>query len=297
MEIFLYVGLMLIFFSVFAIIFGVLNKEESLAARLEKELIYPLGKQQKKTKKLHSFLAPLTVVTKKLDGAWCGGLRRKLATAGTPFTVAEFFAVKLLSVCLACGFGLVILPTFLKGKMLLFLLLFFVFGLILPELWLSDKLKKRQREIARDLPPVIDLLNLCVGAGLDFMQAVKKVIKNFRKCNLTDELQEMNREIDMGTSRHDALKNMSWRINLPEVSSFVRTLVQTDKMGAPIKETLGILSEEIKIRRFQKGEEQAMKAPVKLLIPLIIFILPVVMAIVAGPIILNFIGGGGMKAF
>ena len=73
--------------------------------------------------------------------------------------------------------------------------------------------------------------------------------------------------------------------------------MQTDKMGAPIKETLGILSEEIKIRRFQKGEEQAMKAPIKLLLPLIVFILPVVMAIVAGPIILNFMGGGGMKTF
>lgn len=297
MDIYLYCGLILGFFGVFLAIYSILQKEESSIARFKKEFISPRGGKEGKAKQLHRFLAPFVVITKRWDGPRCDKLRRRLVNAGSPFTVPEFLALKLFSVFVACGVCLIFIPMFIKGNILIFLLISFAFGLIVPDLWINGRLKKRHLQIARDLPAVIDLLNLCVGAGMDFMQATKRVIENFRRCYLVDELEELNKDISMGASRHEALENLAWRINLLEISSFVRTLVQTDKVGAPIKEALSIQSEEIRIRRFQRGEEQAMKAPIKLLFPLLIFILPVVMAIVAGPIILNFIGAKGLGAF
>ena len=99
----------------------------------------------------------------------------------------------------------------------------------------------------------------------------------------------------MGSSRREALKSFSTRINSPEIISFVRILLQADRMGSPIGECLKMQAEEIRIRRFQKGEEQALKAPVKLLAPLLMFIMPVVLIIVAGPILIQFTRGGLIK--
>ncbi|MDD5465681.1 MAG: type II secretion system F family protein [Candidatus Omnitrophica bacterium] len=168
-------------------------------------------------------------------------------------------------------------------------------GFILPDIWLNNLIKKRRALIVKDLPLVIDLLNICVGAGLDFMVAVNRVIQEFRPCALIEEMKIMTNEIQMGISRRDALKNMSARINNPEISSFVRTLLQADRIGTPISEALKMQSEEIRLRWFQKGEEMALKAPIKLLFPLLIFILPVVLIIVAGPILIQFTRGGMVK--
>jgi len=168
-------------------------------------------------------------------------------------------------------------------------------GFILPDIWLNSRIKKRRALIVKDLPLVIDLLNICVGAGLDFMVAVNRVIQEFKPCALIEEMKIMTNEIQMGISRRDALKNMSARINNPEISSFVRTLLQADRIGTPISEALKMQSEEIRLRWFQKGEEMALKAPIKLLFPLLIFILPVVLIIVAGPILIQFTRGGMVK--
>ena len=167
-----------------------------------------------------------------------------------------------------------------------------ILGIILPDLWLKAKVSSRHNEIRRDLPAVIDLLNLCVNAGLDFMLAVNRVVKEFKKCSLTDELTESWRETRMGASRREALQHLSRRVNLPELSSFVRTLLQADRMGSPMGEALKIQAEEIRMRRYFRAEEAALKAPIKLLFPLLFFILPAVLVIVAGPIFLQFARGG-----
>ena len=99
----------------------------------------------------------------------------------------------------------------------------------------------------------------------------------------------------MGSARRDALKSLSLRVNSPEVISFARTLIQADRMGTPIGEALKMQAEEIRLRRFQRGEEMGLKAPIKLLFPLLFFILPVVLIIVAGPILIQFTRGGFIK--
>lgn len=213
---------------------------------------------------------------------------RKLVMAGSPLSIVEFVIFKVLSMALCGLFASIIL----QDKVVMAIVIGVILGFIIPDIWLNLKIQRRHVEIRRDLPAVIDLLNLCVDAGLDFMLAVSRVIREFKKCPITDELSEVWQETRMGAARRDALVHMSRRINLPELSSFVRTLLQADRMGSPMGEALKIQAEEIRMRRYLRGEELALKAPIKLLFPLFFFILPAVMVIVAGPIFLQFMQGG-----
>lgn len=165
-------------------------------------------------------------------------------------------------------------------------------GLLLPSLILKNKVKARKYSIERVLPETVDLLSLCVGAGLDFMAAVRWIISKVKVNPLIEELIIVLKEINVGKPRLEALRDMSRRLNIPDVTSFVRTLVQADRMGTPVEETFKILSEDSRMRRFHRGERTAMKAPIKMLIPLIFCILPVIMIIVAGPILVNFMTKG-----
>ncbi|MFC1657757.1 type II secretion system F family protein [Candidatus Omnitrophota bacterium] len=217
-------------------------------------------------------------------------LRRKLVSAGRPMKAAQFLAIKFSAMA---SVPFVVFIIFRPEPLMLILAL--CVGYFVPDLWINSKIKKRQAAVLKDLPHIIDLLNICVGAGLDFMMAVNRVVEGFRSCVLVDELKVLIHEIKMGGSRRDSLKNLANRINSPEMISFVRTLLQADRMGTPIGETLKMQSEEIRMRRFQKGEEMALKAPIKLLAPLLLFILPVVMIVVAGPILIQFTRGGFLK--
>lgn len=217
-------------------------------------------------------------------------LRKKLTSAGKPMAATVFLTLKFLLAA-----GLPLLTFIILRPELPLLAIPLLMGFVLPDLWLNSQIKKRHTAILRDLPHVIDLLNICVGAGLDFMVAVGRVIQEFRQCVLIDELKILMQEIQMGSARRDALKNLAKRINSPEVISFTRTLIQADRMGTPIGEALKMQSEEIRLRRFQRGEEMALKAPIKLLFPLLFFIMPVVLIIVAGPILIQFTRGGFIK--
>ena len=167
-----------------------------------------------------------------------------------------------------------------------------VVGFILPSLILKNKIKVKKYSIERVLPETVDLLSLCVGAGLDFMSAVRWIVNKVKANPLIDELVIVLKEINVGKPRLEALRDMSKRLNIPDVTSFIRTLIQADRMGTPVEETFKIISEDSRMRRFNRGERTAMKAPIKMLIPLIFFILPVIMIIVAGPILVDFMTKG-----
>lgn len=170
-----------------------------------------------------------------------------------------------------------------------------VLGYLLPDIWLSRKIKKRKEEIIRVVPETVDLLGLCVEAGLDFTMAVKWVIEKTAGNPMIEELRFVLEEIKWGKSRSQALKDMSRRLAIPEVSSFSQTLVQAERMGTPVSEAFMILSEDTRMRRFHRGERFALKAPLKILIPLIFCILPVIGIIIGGPIILQFTQGNLLK--
>jgi len=275
----------LLFISISLALFVLSSKRVLEDVSLPPEMKGLDGAKKFESKDFLSFAARYTDRLVDKSG-FAKGIKIKLFSAGRPMNVSQFMAMKfLLTIALPTGIYLILRPELPVIMVSLVLAYFF------PDLWLSGKIKKRKKEILKDLPYVIDLLNICVGAGLDFMVAVNHVIKEFRSCTLIEELQVLVREIQMGLSRRDALKNMALRVKAPEINSFVRTLLQADRMGTPITAALKMHAEELRDIRFQRGEEMALKAPIKLLFPLLFFILPVVMIIVAGPIIIQFTSG------
>jgi tight adherence protein C len=141
------------------------------------------------------------------------------------------------------------------------------------------------------LPDTVDLLSLCVDAGLDFIAAARWIVEKSKPSAFIEELSLMLHEVKVGKPRREALRDMSRRINAADVTAFARTLIQADRMGTPIAEALVILSEDTRERFFRRAEREALKSPMKMLIPLIFFILPVVGVIVGGPIAIQFMSG------
>lgn len=170
-------------------------------------------------------------------------------------------------------------------------------GFFFPNSWVNKKIAKRKRAIIRFLPETIDLLGLCVEAGLDFTSAVKWVIKSASPNPVIDELAFVAEQINWGKPRQEALKDMSKRLNTPEVASFVQALVQAERMGTPVSEAFAIISEDTRLQRFRRGERLALQAPMKILLPLVFCIFPVIAIIVGGPIFLQFMQGNIFKGF
>ena len=285
----LYIIFLLIFAVVFFLTLQFFPKE---GARVIRSRLLPQeARREKRKSPLIGLLGTLAPLNKALK---LRRLREKtkstLSSAGSSLTVDEFFALKEL--------GAILLPLFyvvfvgLPNVQPIWVVGLAGLGLVLPSLWLKQRIKVRQDAILKALPNVIDLLNLAVGAGLDFMVAVKKMVERSEPNPLVDELHRTWQETNVGITRRTALRNMAQRVNIPEVSSFVRTLVQADKMGTGIEEALRRQSEEALNLRFQRGEREALKAPIKMLFPLLVFILPVVLIIVGGPILLQFLQGG-----
>ena len=208
---------------------------------------------------------------------------------GSRLSVEEFAGIKVLAAMFGCFAGMALLKELGRFNPLVLLILG-LFGFFVPTLWLKSRIAARERAIVRLLPEAIDLLALCIGAGLDFLMALNKVVglARFEKEPLIEELGAALQEIKFGKRRIEALKTMAKRLSLPELSSFVRTVVQADRMGTPIGEVLAVHSEDVRMERLIKAERLALKAPIKILFPLIFCIMPCVAIIVGAPIFLQF---------
>lgn len=156
---------------------------------------------------------------------------------------------------------------------------------IVPDVWLYGAVKKRHVSIQRSLPFVLDLLTLSVEAGMDFMSALQRNCKLRRLDPLNEELLRMTKEIQVGSSRKEALRNMSKRVGQPDLKSVAFALIQADELGVSIGAILRIQSEQLRSRRFDRAEKLANEAPVKMLGPLMLCIFPAVFIILLGPIL------------
>jgi len=159
-----------------------------------------------------------------------------------------------------------------------------VAGAGFPLLWLRDQVRARHRALARALPYGLDLLTLSVEAGLDFPAALAKVVDKGRSGPLADELSVVLKELRLGKTREEALRNLGRRVDLPALTSFVQALVHADRMGTPLGKVLRILSTHLRIERSQRAEKLANEAPVKLLLPLVLFIFPTLFLMLFGPL-------------
>ncbi len=211
-------------------------------------------------------------------------LKLKLVMAGNPkgFDVDRLMAIKVL--CAACGAFLAIILFALKRNALFFNagIIFTFLCFFVPDIWVNRKIESRQKNIAFMLPDTLDLLTISVEAGLGFDAALSKVIRN-TKGPLAEEFFRMLQEISLGSSRRDAFKRLSERTNVPELQGFILAMLQADIFGISVSKVLRIQAREMRIKRRQKAEENAMKAPVKMVFPLILCIFPALLVIVLGP--------------
>jgi tight adherence protein C len=159
----------------------------------------------------------------------------------------------------------------------------------LPILGLNDMIKKRHHKIRRALPYTLDLLTLSVEAGLDFTAALTRIAEKLKGNPFQEEVRKLTRDLAMGKTRIEALKDMSERIRMEDLQSVVSALVQADELGSSLGPTLRIQAGELRRRRFQLAEKKAMQAPVKMLFPLVAFIFPQVWMVVFGPLVIKFI--------
>ena len=229
-----------------------------------------------------------TTVSRKLVAAGFGGM----------LTSEEFLSLKvllpgILGVLLSALFlALIALVPGLVGQSLhkhevsfivIILLGFFAY----PGLWLKSVLAERQRRIQKSLPFVMDLLTLSVEAGLDFMSAMQRIVSKGKVDALEEELLRVLREIQLGKTRRNALRDLSERVDQPDLRSVLNSLVQADELGVGIASILRIQSDQIRQRRFERAEKMANEAPVKMLFPLVAFIFPAVFLVLLGPIVLQ----------
>lgn len=207
------------------------------------------------------------------------------AGIGDQFDADEFVGLKIVSSILTLLF--VSLFSLQLGQSLSFatILLILVVGFFVPDFVVWDLKRKRQKSILMQLPSVMDLMTLSVEAGLDFIAAISRVVFFSKDGPLKDEFNQMLKELQVGTIRSDALRNMADRVQLNELSSFATILIQADQMGSSIGPVLRAQSDQLRTSRFQKAEREGAKAVQKLLIPLVFCILPAVFIVILGPVI------------
>ncbi len=163
---------------------------------------------------------------------------------------------------------------------------------VYPTLWLRKTLAKRHLSIQRALPFLLDLLTLSVEAGLDFMTALQRNIDRRAMDPLGEEMIRVVREIQIGKTRREALRDMAIRVDLSDIRSVVGALVQADELGVSIGFILRIQADQMRQRRFERAEKLASEAPVKMLFPLMVFIFPAVFLILLGPIVMRVVEQG-----
>jgi tight adherence protein C len=209
------------------------------------------------------------------------GIRRK--NAGAIFWGAKcFFCLLLPAVFLIGRFTvLMVSDQITLGLSVLITLA----GFYLPDLWLKVKSNIRREKLLEGVPDALDLLVVCVEAGMGLDGAVHRVAEETKLTHpiLSDELKLMNLELRAGKSRQDALRNLALRTNIESMNSLVTLLIQTDKFGTSVAKALRVFSDSFRTQRFQKAEEVAAKMPVKLVFPLILFIFPSLFVIIIGP--------------
>ncbi len=211
-------------------------------------------------------------------------MRRRLELAGTPhnWTPADWLGVKLF--CALCGLGTAVALSWnapLHWRVLA-IGAGAVAGYLLPEYWLERQIAARQKAIRRALPDVLDLLVISVRAGLGFDAAIAHVAGQMEN-PLTQELARVLAEMRVGRARRDALRELIARTEVPELSQFVWALIQAEQLGVSVVDVLTAQAQQVRVQRRQHVQEQAMKAPLKMVFPLGVFIFPALCVVILGP--------------
>jgi tight adherence protein C len=245
-------------------------------------------------------LAGLTRFASKLTPSQSAEkMRGQLVLAGNPYNMqaTEFTALRLICAVILGGLffvvGLFVMQ--LQGVQLIGIpVVGSVIGYLSPSFWLGRRIKARKKDIMKILPDAIDLMTISVEAGLAFDGAMQRVAEKWDN-SLGREFQRAIAEMRVGKTKRDALREIVIRTGVPDLSTFVASVIQADQLGVSISKVLRIQSEQLRIRRRQRAEEQAHKAPILMMIPMVFLIFPATYIVILGPSvpkILQAFGGG-----
>ncbi len=221
----------------------------------------------------------------------------KLELAGNPGRIdaATFLATRFVGAVLFGG-GLLMIAlssgTWPLSRTIMVVGFFTVVGFFFPQLWLQSKINSRQNEVRKALPDALDLLTICVEAGLGFDAAMAKVAEKWEN-ELSLMFGRTIREVQLGKTQREALRDMADRIGLPELTSFVAAVIQSQILGVSLAKVLRIQSDQLRMKRRQFAEELAHKAPVKMIIPMALLTFPSIMIILMAPAAFQIAGAFG----
>src|SRR6266511_2156981 len=221
-----------------------------------------------------------------------GKIGRKLLSAGLAqkFSPEQLPGWKGLLATSAALFGLVVGSALAPTTGIMCAICFGMFGFLGPDVYVNSKLAERRERVQAALPDALDLLAVSVEAGLGFDAAVAKLTE-YMDGPLIEEFELALNEMRIGESRIEALKRLGARMDVQELTAFVRAVVQADQLGASIANTLRVQAKDARTRRQLTAEEKAMKAPIKMLFPTAVFIFPAMFIVILGPALLNFAKG------
>lgn len=263
-----------------------LSKQQKSSSRLREDLEQPLA-----SRIMGMIWGKLSrMVSRRMSEEKRQYFQRRLQAAGNPcgWGPAEF---RLFQFLLGCSVGgLAAAAGWLAGAGLretgLAGILGLACGALCPELYLSSRISVRRREVVQSLPDALDLLMVSVEAGLGFDMALVKVAERFKGA-LAEEFRRLLQEMKLGKSRRDAFKDMAERVGVDDLNTFVGALTQADQLGVSIGNILRLQAGQMRRKRRQRAEEMAMKAPVKMLIPLVFFIFPALFVVLLGPAVIQ----------
>jgi tight adherence protein C len=212
--------------------------------------------------------------------------RKKLETAGNPMQMDPAFFLSLRFVLAVVFGGLILFIHVIAGRDMIqglgFTALFAVVGFIYPDVWIRGRIRARQKGVFRAMPDALDLLTICVEAGLGFDAAMAKVHEKWDN-DLALELGRVIQEIRLGKLRREALRDMAERLDVAEMTSFVAAVIQSEQLGVSMAKVLRIQSDQMRVRRRQMAEEEAHRAPIKMVFPIGLLIFPSLLIILLGP--------------
>jgi len=229
------------------------------------------------------------------DEAGASKLRKQLQAAGYRTAKAPplFAGVKIFLMASLPIALFLVHPTWMATAPATTLMACYVFlasiGFYAPQIWLRKKIASRQRKIAEGFPDALDLMVICVEAGLSLNSAIGRIGDEMKLVHkeLSEEFHFLSLELRTGLSRQQALRNLSTRVGLDEIKSLVSVLIQTERFGTSVSNALSVLSNVMRQTRQHKAEEQAAKLPTKLLFPLMLFIFPCLFIVILGPAVLR----------
>lgn len=220
--------------------------------------------------------------------------RHKLELAGQTTDPTQFFMTRIL-MTIVFGIGALMFSFIVLKKPFQEAILYTAGGLALgyyfPIISLNSKIRKRQENIVKALPDALDLLVICVEAGVGFDQAMGKVYEKWDN-ELALAFGRVLREIQLGKLRREALKDMADRMDVPDVNAFTAAIIQADQLGVPMSKILRVQSDQMRTKRRQRAQEKAQQAPVKMMIPMVLLIFPSIWIVLLGPAILQVMNSG-----